>query len=146
MAGAGELVAPRIELALDRQGELGLGARIVLHELGQSVDRESRDGRIQHRPGVEVLPLEEAETQIIAGEAELDDRLAVAAGGLVEAHRAALDTIKVRSGIARLENEGVGRDPVGGGGRRGGGSRDSGGGGKRGLETGREPGFALDAD
>ncbi len=47
--------------------------------------------------------LEEAEADIVAGEQELDDRLTIGTAGLVEADRAALHTIKMRSGIARPE-------------------------------------------
>ena len=72
--------------------------------------------------------LEEAKAHVVAGEQELDDRLPVATAGLVEADRAALYTIKVRSEIACPEQEGIGgyrmRHRMG---HLGGGSRDNGG-------------------
>jgi hypothetical protein len=72
--------------------------------------------------------LKEAETDIVAREQELDHRLAVGTTRLVEADRAALHTIKMRSGVACPEKEGVGgyrlRCQIG---RLDGGSRDNGG-------------------
>ena len=103
LAGAVKLVAARLELALDRKGELGLRARVGVHDVGERVDRLASHRRIQQRPGVEVLLVEEAETDVVAREQELDDRLMVAAARLVEADGAGLDSIKMRPGIARPE-------------------------------------------
>ena len=57
----------------------------------------------EHRPGAQVVLVEETEAHIVAGEEELDDRLAVGTAGFVEADRATLYTIKMRPGIARPE-------------------------------------------
>lgn len=64
---------------------------LVLDEVGQGIDRERGPGRFQQGARVEVLLVEEAQAQVVAREAELDHRAAVARSRLVEADRAAFD-------------------------------------------------------
>src|SRR5262249_6016209 len=86
LAGHAQLLAANLELALDRRGELRLSLGVVADDVGRLVQRQAGDDGVEQGARAEYVLLQEAEAGVVAGEQELDHRLALAAAALIEAY------------------------------------------------------------
>ena len=103
-----QLLAANLELALDRRGEFGLGLRVIADHFGGRVEGQAFHRRFEQRPGIETMLLQESQSDEIAREQELHNRLAIGSTALIEADGSALYAKHLFPQIARLEQELIG--------------------------------------